>query len=313
MIDLALLCNLYADGPTTLGRLRELGCESLEAVEALSTQDLGWALQADDEVCARFRREAGLLRERRGSSKARETRSGATPTTGSIASSAASSTGAPATDGAPGDDRAGDDGANAKREGSLLDVLLRAWRRASGRGDDEREPRSTGAESAGAESTGVDPARSDAPGAVAREAAPTYELDPAPTPGAPAPDPTRSATTSGATPASPPAPRTPEPQVELPRPAPPESPSAFATSSTAPAPTAPAPAAAPIAAGTPLGDVGFEGIEAEYAEQLGDLGIVSVEDFLAAQPLDLAGRSTMRYTVLLRMQFTARRELSGSR
>lgn len=394
MIDLALLCNLYADGPTTLGRLRELGCETLESVEALSAEDLGWALQSDDDVCERFRREAGLLRERRGVPKATsavidgaesanaegrgadgpgskdraDVPSGSDET--AVARNAVARNAGPATD--------RDAEAAPRREGSLLDVLLRAWRRASGRSD--------AADGAGAEGDGAVADGAVADGAVSNRDATAREPgggQVAPTAGVARASVTRETAPSyGATATTPVESRVPdEPQVELPRPATPSAAavrtSAPATGSTAPeaTPAAPAPnttpieaadaaaptaapsptpvaptpvaatpsgvtpggvapgavtpstgsglgaptpaessrAATPPASGTPLMTVGFDGIEAEYAEQLGALGIATVEEFLAAQPLDLAGRSTMRYTVLLRMQFTARREASGSR
>lgn len=64
MNALALLCNLHADGPLTLQRLRRAGCESLAALIETDPVDLAESLGADHEFAARFQREAALLAER---------------------------------------------------------------------------------------------------------------------------------------------------------------------------------------------------------------------------------------------------------
>ena len=64
MNALALLCNLHADGPLTLQRLRRAGCESLAALIETDPADLAESLGADHEFAARFQREAALLAER---------------------------------------------------------------------------------------------------------------------------------------------------------------------------------------------------------------------------------------------------------
>jgi hypothetical protein len=333
MVDLALLCNLYADGPTTLGRLRELGCESLADVERLERADLEWALQAGAESCERFRREARALRERVGArtasratpeaaptlptnADATRTREGAVATSAPHVQPAASGSRAasdshasaplpeshdPAAPGRAADPYAADEpaapAARSAQSGSLLGVLLQAWRRASGRGGEApARPRHESNERRVPAPRDVQPAPAEARSERPADAAATR---PAPTERAPsgpatAPE-AKAASESPSTPAT----GAPVPTVEL-TPAEPRTPARGA--------------AAPLAErrpehGTPLERIGFQGVEADYAEQLARLGVRTVEDFLATQPLDLAGRSTMRYTVLLRMQFLARREL----
>ncbi len=69
MDALALLCNLHADGPLTLQRLRRLGCESIDALLELEGAAVAHALApttvatgaAPTVVVDRFRREATLL------------------------------------------------------------------------------------------------------------------------------------------------------------------------------------------------------------------------------------------------------------
>jgi hypothetical protein len=64
MDTLALLCNLHADGPATLQRLRRVGCESLAGLRRLEpvalVRELGWG----EGQALRFLREARLLAER---------------------------------------------------------------------------------------------------------------------------------------------------------------------------------------------------------------------------------------------------------
>lgn len=64
MDALALLCTLHADGPLTLGRLREAGCGNLGAVEALGAEELGRILGAPPAAARRFAREARQLAQR---------------------------------------------------------------------------------------------------------------------------------------------------------------------------------------------------------------------------------------------------------
>jgi hypothetical protein len=330
MVDLALLCNLYADGPTTLGRLRELGCESLADVERLERADLEWALQAGSENCERFRREARALRERVGarSAPSRTLPEKAVPASSNgdaaharehgpvtdaplaqAASAAARSTNDTRTPVSPEAKRdatrlTAESAAESAAErpapsGSILGVLLQAWRRASGRGGEApARPRHESNERRV-------PAPRDVPPASRDEAQSARPADASASRSTP---PERAPTVSSAapvakTPAEPtPAPAAldaPVPTVEIT----PLEPRAAVRSASAPA------AERRPEHGTPLERIGFQGVEADYAEQLARLGVRTVEDFLATQPLDLAGRSSMRYTVLLRMQFLARREL----
>jgi hypothetical protein len=328
MVDLALLCNLYADGPTTLGRLRELGCESLADVERIERADLEWALQAGSESCERFRREARALRERTGSAqsapqrtppvrageetrpagKAHEHANGAR---GSEAAPIARATSEHMAAAAANDESHQPSAAEPTRAAleltpeaarpagspSILGVLLQAWRRASGRGGDApARPRHESNERRVPAPREVHEGRSERPaGVAASEALLTgraLPTQPAPSAASSSPAPAEPTSTPAAS-------ASPVPTVELT----PQEPKPAIRSS-----------AAPLAErrpehGTPLERIGFQGVEADYAEQLARLGVRTVEDFLATQPLDLAGRSTMRYTVLLRMQFLARREL----
>lgn len=64
MDALALLCNLHADGPLTLQRLRRAGCDSLDALFELEAPELGETLGTDARAAGRFLREAELLAER---------------------------------------------------------------------------------------------------------------------------------------------------------------------------------------------------------------------------------------------------------
>ncbi|MEZ5979098.1 MAG: hypothetical protein R3F34_12855 [Planctomycetota bacterium] len=354
MDALALLCNLHADGPTTLGRLRELGCEGIDELEALSRADLVWALQTDGEGSERFRREAGLLAARLGDRAVRARRSDVA--TERIPDEPVPADARPATSGVVGtvavartgdgpgaryDDAVAEPGPTVRgglaaqhqeerarpsaegaaigagtrpgpttaerghrREGSLLQTLLKAWRLASGRTAER------GVDEHGVDEHGVDEHGSEEHGEEGRAA----ENGVARTPAAARP------TVHEARP------RTAdlredddadEPAVELP-PHPPrqDAETAHGAKPKDVGPPVSAGAAAPAVSrsgandrGTPLARVGFQGVEADYADELARLGIGSVEEFLAAQPLELAGRSTMRYTVLLRMQFLARREL----
>ncbi len=64
MDALALLCNLHADGPTTLHHLRTGGCESILDVMELDTEELEALLGWSERAILRFRREAAVLAER---------------------------------------------------------------------------------------------------------------------------------------------------------------------------------------------------------------------------------------------------------
>ncbi|MBI5434080.1 MAG: hypothetical protein HZA52_14705 [Planctomycetes bacterium] len=71
MDALALLCNLYGDGPATLRRLREAGCGELADVNRVSVDELAAILQSSSVAARRFQSEAALLTTRAG--KSRET------------------------------------------------------------------------------------------------------------------------------------------------------------------------------------------------------------------------------------------------
>lgn len=64
MDTLALLCNLYGDGPQTLRRLREAGCGTLAALETLENERLASLLRTSVRSAKRFQAEGRLLRER---------------------------------------------------------------------------------------------------------------------------------------------------------------------------------------------------------------------------------------------------------
>ncbi len=66
MDTLALLCNLHADGPETLQRLRSAGWDTLREIQAVDLIELEVVLDADKGRAVRFKREASLLRERLG-------------------------------------------------------------------------------------------------------------------------------------------------------------------------------------------------------------------------------------------------------
>jgi hypothetical protein len=64
MDAMALLCTLHADGPATLKRLRQAGCDSITAVRALAPSRLADLLDATPAAARRFLREADHLYER---------------------------------------------------------------------------------------------------------------------------------------------------------------------------------------------------------------------------------------------------------
>lgn len=66
MDALALLCTLHADGPTTLRRLRDAGCGSLEDLGHVSADRLAELLGVSPAAGRRFLREASSLAERIG-------------------------------------------------------------------------------------------------------------------------------------------------------------------------------------------------------------------------------------------------------
>lgn len=61
MDSLALLCNLYGDGPATLRRLREAGFATPEALAALEPERLAALLGTSVRAARRFQSEARLL------------------------------------------------------------------------------------------------------------------------------------------------------------------------------------------------------------------------------------------------------------
>lgn len=66
MHSLALLCNLHADGPTSLHRLREAGVETLDGVRASDHAALSDWLGVGLPAATRFRKEAEFLADRVG-------------------------------------------------------------------------------------------------------------------------------------------------------------------------------------------------------------------------------------------------------
>lgn len=64
MDALALLCNLYGDGPATLKRLRSAGLSSVESLEQIEAPGLAQTLETTEAAARRFLREARLLGER---------------------------------------------------------------------------------------------------------------------------------------------------------------------------------------------------------------------------------------------------------
>jgi len=66
MDALALLCTLHADGPTTLRRLRDAGCGSLEDLGHVSADRLAELLGVSPAAARRFQRESGNLADRLG-------------------------------------------------------------------------------------------------------------------------------------------------------------------------------------------------------------------------------------------------------
>jgi len=64
MDGLALLCNLHADGPLTLRRLRQAGIRSLGELERAPRESLASVLRASSHQARRFLYEAALLRRR---------------------------------------------------------------------------------------------------------------------------------------------------------------------------------------------------------------------------------------------------------
>jgi hypothetical protein len=64
MDSLALLCNLYGDGPATLRRLRESGLASLEAIAVSEAERLAGVLRTSVRSARRFQLEGRLLIDR---------------------------------------------------------------------------------------------------------------------------------------------------------------------------------------------------------------------------------------------------------
>lgn len=61
MNSLALLCNLYGEGPVTLRRLREAGCRTCDDIGKLDAAELARVLRGSRAAAERFQREAGGL------------------------------------------------------------------------------------------------------------------------------------------------------------------------------------------------------------------------------------------------------------
>lgn len=64
MDSLALLCNLYGDGPATLRRLRDAGCGDLGAVAATPAESLANLLRTSARSARRFQAESRILLSR---------------------------------------------------------------------------------------------------------------------------------------------------------------------------------------------------------------------------------------------------------
>ena len=64
MDSLALLCNLYGDGPATLRRLRESGLASLDAIAEAEPERLAGVLRTSVRSARRFQHEGRILIER---------------------------------------------------------------------------------------------------------------------------------------------------------------------------------------------------------------------------------------------------------
>ena len=64
MDALALLCNLYGDGPATLKRLRSAGLSTVESLDEVEAPGLADTLETTEAAARRFLREARLLGER---------------------------------------------------------------------------------------------------------------------------------------------------------------------------------------------------------------------------------------------------------
>lgn len=58
MNSLALLCNLYGEGPVTLRRLREAGCRTCDDIGKLDAAELARVLRGSRATAERFQREA---------------------------------------------------------------------------------------------------------------------------------------------------------------------------------------------------------------------------------------------------------------
>ena len=64
MDAMALLCNLHADGPSTMRRLRQAGCHTLEDLHNTPAAKLASILEVPESVARRFIMEARFLAER---------------------------------------------------------------------------------------------------------------------------------------------------------------------------------------------------------------------------------------------------------
>ena len=64
MDSLALICNLYGDGPATLRRLRDAGCGDLDGVASAPPEKLAGLLRTSARAARRFQAESRLLLSR---------------------------------------------------------------------------------------------------------------------------------------------------------------------------------------------------------------------------------------------------------
>lgn len=129
MDALALLCTLHADGPTTLRRLRQVGCSTIQGVEALPIEQLAEILAGTPAAARRFCREARALHERCavGWLEHEELATASAPAAQPFlaeASSSASVQSAPT----PASTFASHESDLAIGEREILDRVLRAWR-----------------------------------------------------------------------------------------------------------------------------------------------------------------------------------------
>jgi hypothetical protein len=121
MDDLALLCNLYGDGPATLERLRREGCHSLASLRTWGAARVAQSLDLPPAAAQRFLAEALVLEQRF------ELHAGSPPQPPDSRAAGASAGVEAALAGSP----APADPPQAQRKASdpLLESALQAWRR----------------------------------------------------------------------------------------------------------------------------------------------------------------------------------------